>query len=91
MTRISTLLVLEELANNSTGIVQFAHQPGFMSGRDLRPKHCDLLEQACLQNGDWKTIESIEKARRNWPEHKQVVFTCLVIGYHYHNDAPRIV
>ncbi len=77
---------------NVERVVQFSQMKGFMSGEDLMPYHCDVLEQACLQNGDIPTIEYIELARRNWPVAKHVVFTRLTDGYKvFRNDAQRLI
>lgn len=72
-------------------VLQFAQGPGFAGGRDLRPAHCDLLEAACLQNGDVPTLETVERARRAWPDAQDAAHAALVAGYAvYVNDAPRV-
>ena len=72
-------------------VLRVTEGPGFSGGRDLRPAHCDLLEAACLQNGDVATLEAVERARRGWPDAQAAVFETLATGYPVLvNDAPRL-
>lgn len=61
-----------------------------VTAQQLRPEHCDRLQEAALQNGDVEMIAVIERARRNFDEAKQQVAQALRQGYRYCNDAPRL-
>ena len=61
--------------------IRLAPVAEFTSGRDLTPRHCDLLEEAALQRGDVETLAQVERARRNWDDGRDAVYAILTMGY----------